>query len=141
MNRFFNETATRQTSYRLKELGVTLDTNFGWFEGEDDDTVWPVDMVRHVTPTPAPSFREVLEVLPEDIKSPIDNNDTWFLEIGKDNIWYVKYDSGYFDLDGGVLQSHSVWHENPAEAATLLYIWLIEQGLVPSGQDVSGSQK
>jgi len=102
---------TRQTCQRLQELGVELDTQFVYPQG-DDNTV-PSEIFANTKAstryTPAPLLSELLAIM--------------------GNTTEIQNRNGVYCASHTVKNPraiHSECNENPAEAACRLLIWLLE---------------
>lgn len=118
---------TKETSQKLHELGLDIETEFLWrpmkhpdivenYEEQDWDLVYKG--VNESPNIPAPLLSELLAVMPEGVN--IVREPTRVVGKSRSRIYWHKRNKGHKNYDGG----------NVVENAGLLLIWLIEEGHV-----------
>ena len=126
-------------SKELRDLGMKQDTYFWWHKGGQK---WYVDksladrFPEDKESIPAPTFAELLEVLPDKITSIISKTYSkekdYYIHIlkTKKSSWFVlpDYFVGYKTLDDRYL--HSERAETIADAAGKMVIYLIKEGII-----------
>lgn len=126
-------------SKELRSLGVKQDSYFWWHKGGQK---WYVDksladrFPEDKKSIPAPTFAELLEVLPDKITSIISKTYSkekdYYIHIlkTKKSSWFVlpDYFVGYKTLDDRYL--HSERAETIADAAGKMVIYLIKEGII-----------
>ena len=136
------KTLSLESSKRLHELGVVVESKCWWI----NDELFLFDIEREYAfhfitgervgelcvgqlgrdPTPAPTFEELWAVLPVKIDTK-EHGECWL------NMWWEEYSDGSKGPRWGYadhkLKAYGE-HESPTEAAGMLLVWLAENGHV-----------